>query len=49
MLTCRACNVEPYAYLLCVLTEWRQHAPDAEISNLMPFNFAERQAQANAT
>jgi hypothetical protein len=43
MLTCRACNVEPYAYLLHVLTELRQCAPDADITDLLPFNFAKRQ------
>lgn len=40
MLTCRACGVEPYAYLLHVLTELPQRAPDADISDLMPFNYA---------
>jgi hypothetical protein len=40
MLTCRACNVEPHAYLLRVLTELPQRAPDADISDLLPFNFA---------
>ena len=39
MLTCRACNVEPYAYLVHVLTELPQRAPDADISDLLPFNF----------
>lgn len=43
MLTCRACNVEPYAYLLHVLTELPQRAPDADISDLLPFNFASQQ------
>ncbi|QKM57730.1 hypothetical protein CG017_05810 (plasmid) [Burkholderia glumae] len=43
MLTCRACNVEPYAYLLHVLTELPQRAPDADITGLLPFNFAKRQ------
>jgi transposase len=43
MLTCRACNVEPYAYLLHVLTELPQRAPDADITDLLPFNFAKRQ------
>jgi transposase len=40
MLTCRACNVEPYTYLLRVLTELPQRTPDADISDLLPFNFA---------
>lgn len=42
MLTCRACGVEPYAYLLHVLTELPQRAPDADISDLLPFNFEKR-------
>ncbi|MGF6919830.1 hypothetical protein OKW41_004213 [Paraburkholderia sp. UCT70] len=40
MLTCRACNVEPCAYLLHVLTELPQRSPDADITDLLPFNFA---------
>lgn len=46
MLTCRACGVEPYAYLLHVLTELPQRAPDANISDLLPHNFAKRQTAA---
>ena len=42
VLTCRACNVEPYAYLHHVLTELPQRASDADISDLLPFNFAKR-------
>jgi transposase len=38
MLTCRACNVEPYAYLNHVLTELPQRAADTDISDLLPFN-----------
>ncbi|MGT2453972.1 IS66 family transposase [Cupriavidus basilensis] len=49
MLTCRACNVEPYAYLLHVLTELPQRAADADISDLLPFNYARQQsAMTNA-
>ncbi|WP_444633880.1 IS66 family transposase [Cupriavidus oxalaticus] len=44
MLTCRACDVEPYAYLLHVLTELPQRAPDADISDLLPFSFARQQS-----
>jgi hypothetical protein len=40
MLTCRACNVEPYTHLLRVLTELPQRAADADISDLLPFNVA---------
>lgn len=39
MLTCRACDVEPYSYLLHVLTEMPTRAPDAEVTDLLPFNF----------
>ncbi|MGF6923399.1 hypothetical protein OKW28_007596 [Paraburkholderia sp. 40] len=42
MLTCRACDVEPYAYLVHVLIELSQRPPDAEITDLLPFNFAKR-------
>jgi hypothetical protein len=41
MLTCHACNVEPYAYLLHVLTELPQRAPDADITCLLPFKLRE--------
>jgi hypothetical protein len=44
MLTCRACGVDPHAYLLHVLTELPQRAPDADISDLLPFNFTRQQA-----
>ena len=47
VLTCRACNVEPYAYLRHVLTELPQRAPDADISDLLPFNFAKQQIKIN--
>jgi transposase len=40
MLTCRACNVEPYAYLVRVLSELPQRASDADVSDLLPFNFS---------
>lgn len=32
--TCRACNVEPYAYLLHVLTELPQRAPHDDVTDL---------------
>jgi hypothetical protein len=41
-----ACNVEPYAYLLHGLTELPQHAPNAVVTDLLPFNFAELAAAA---
>ena len=39
VLTCRACGVEPYAWLRHVLTELPLRTPDADIEDLMPFNF----------
>lgn len=39
MLTCRACGVEPLAYLRNVLTELPRRADNADISDLLPFNF----------
>jgi transposase len=47
VLTCRACGVEPYDYLLHMLTELPQRAPDADVTDLLPFNYA-RQQQAMA-
>lgn len=42
MLTCRACGVEPYAYLLHVLTELPQRPPEADVTDLLPFRYAEQ-------
>ncbi|HEY0121503.1 MAG TPA: transposase, partial [Rhizobium sp.] len=39
MLTCRACDVEPLAWLRHVLTELPQRPQDADIDDLLPFNF----------
>ena len=39
-LTCRACGVEPYAYLVHVLKELPQRAPDADVTDLLPFHYA---------
>ncbi|UVK48816.1 IS66 family transposase (plasmid) [Mesorhizobium sp. AR07] len=44
MLTCRACGVEPLAYLRHVLSELPQRATDADITDLLPFNFAKTAA-----
>jgi transposase len=41
VLTCRACGVEPYAWLRHVLTELPLRRTDDDIEDLMPFNFAE--------
>ena len=39
ILTCRACGVEPLAYLRHVFTELPKRADDADINDLLPFNF----------
>lgn len=39
MLTCRACRVEPFAWLRHVLTELPQRPDDTDIDDLLPFNF----------
>jgi transposase len=49
MLTCRACGVEPYAWLRHVLTELPLRPPDDDIEDLMPFNFAERASHQNSS
>ena len=40
MLTCRACGVEPLAWLRHALTQLPQRTQDADIEDLLPFNFA---------
>ncbi|MGV2114311.1 transposase domain-containing protein, partial [Agrobacterium salinitolerans] len=40
MLTCRACAVEPLAYLRHVLSELPQRPDSTDISDLLPYNFA---------
>ncbi|MFN7027344.1 MAG: IS66 family transposase [Pseudorhizobium sp.] len=40
MLTCRACGIEPLAYLRHILSELPQRASEADISDLLPFHFA---------
>ena len=40
MLTCRACGVEPLAWLRHALTQLPQRTEDADIDDLLPFNFA---------
>jgi hypothetical protein len=40
MLTCRACGIESLTYLRHILSELPQRASDADISDLLPFNFA---------
>lgn len=40
MLTCRACNVAPYTYLRHVLTELPKRMAGADVTDLLPFNYA---------
>lgn len=47
VLTCRACGIEPYAWLRHILTELPQRPPDADIEDLLPFNFAKRDPDEN--
>ena len=42
MLTCRASRVEPFAWLKHVLTELPQRPDNAEIEDLLPFNFKQQ-------
>lgn len=48
MLTCRACGVEPFAWLKHVLTELPQRSDDADIEDMLPFNYARHAAAENA-
>src|SRR5260364_435753 len=43
MLTCRACQVKPWDYLNEVLTELPKRPDDAEVNDLLPWHFAQRQ------
>jgi transposase len=43
MLTCRACDIEPYAYLRHVLSELPKRQPGADVTDLLPFNFTVNQ------
>jgi hypothetical protein len=40
MLTCGACDVEPYAWLRHVLTELAKRSPSADVTDQLPFNYA---------
>lgn len=44
MLTCRACGVEPLAWLRHALAQLPQRDQDADIDDLLPFNFAKTAA-----
>ncbi len=44
MLTCRACGVDPLIWLRHVLTELPQRDENADIGDLMPFNFSKASA-----
>lgn len=39
MLTCRACGIEPLAWLRDAQTELPQRTENADITDLLPFNF----------
>jgi hypothetical protein len=43
MLTCRACGVEPWTYLNAVLSELPRRPDGADVSDLLPWRFAQRQ------
>jgi hypothetical protein len=43
VLTCRACGVEPFAWLRHALTELPKRDHDANIDDLLPFNFPKPQ------
>jgi transposase len=49
VLTCRACSVEPYAWLRHVLTELPRRPPNADIIDLMPFNFGQHAPLENSS
>lgn len=44
MLTCRACGLEPFAWLRHVFTELPQCPDSANIDDLLPFNMAKSTA-----
>ena len=44
MLTCRACDVEPYAYLRHVPTDLPRRQAGEDVNDLLPFNFNKQQA-----
>ena len=47
VLTCRACGVEPFAWLRHVLMQLPQRPHDADIEDLLPFNFAKSHSAEN--
>jgi hypothetical protein len=49
MLTYRACNVEPYAYLIQALSEFPQRALDIDVTGLLSFNFRTATASPRRT
>ncbi|TWH95925.1 transposase [Sphingobium wenxiniae] len=42
VLTCRACGIDPHAWLTHLLTELPQRGPETDIEDLLPFNFVAR-------
>jgi len=49
VLTCRACDVDPQAWLCHVFTELPQRAENADIQDLLPFNFQKSGVAANTS
>lgn len=47
VLTCRACSVEPFAWLRHVLTELPQRRDDDDIEDLLPLNFPKSRSAEN--
>lgn len=47
VLTCRACGIEPFAWLRHVLTQLPQRPHDADIEDLLPFNFVKSHSAEN--
>lgn len=48
MLTCCPCNIETYSFLRYVFTELPQRPTDADITDLLPFNFQPQTAPSIA-
>jgi hypothetical protein len=48
VLTCRACGVDPFKWLTHVLAELPKRKAGADIDDLLPFNFNEREEIKNA-
>lgn len=49
MPTCRACDVEPYAYVRHGLTDLPRRQPRDDVSYLLPFNFNKNRIDCTLT